>query len=222
MINVFIGYDSRMPEDFIVASTSLMEKSSVPISITPLNLRNLSGIYNRDVDPKASNEFSYSRFLVPHLSDYTGWSIFVDGDVVFLEDIWRLCMLRDDDYALQVVKHDYTPKSTVKFKGNEQYVYPKKNWSSVMMFNNERCRALTPDKVNNSSGAYLHQFKWLEEYDIGSHPIFWNYLVGEYDSEVSTNNISLLHYTEGTPFHDEYRSCDYSENWLKYGRKYIY
>ena len=221
MINVFIGYDSRMSEDFSVASTSLMQNSSVPIAITPLNLYNLKNIYSRDVDPKASNEFSYSRFLVPYLSGYTGWSIFVDGDVVFLDDIWSLCMLRDDTYAVLVVKHDYTPKSDIKFKGNEQHVYPKKNWSSVMVFNNERCQALTPDKVNNSSGAYLHQFKWLEEHEIGLLPNYWNYLVGEYDSNVSINDISLLHYTEGTPLHEEYRDCDYAGEWLKYGRKYL-
>ena len=145
MIKVFIGYDSRMPEDFSVASSSLLEKSSVPVSITPLYLKNLRDVYNRPkgMGPKPSNEFSYTRFLVPYLCEYEGWAVFVDGDVVFNDDIWNLFALRNDEYAVQVVKHDYTHKSTKKFKGNEQHVYPKKNWSSVMMFNNEKCTDLS-------------------------------------------------------------------------------
>tara|TARA_Y100000593_G_scaffold23455_1_gene46489 strand:+ start:3304 stop:3969 length:666 start_codon:yes stop_codon:yes gene_type:complete len=221
MIKVFIGYDSRMSEDFSVAINSLMEHSSVPISITPLNLRNLSGIYNRPLDPKASNEFSYTRFLVPYLCNYEGWGLFIDGDVVFNDDIWNLYTLRNDKCAVQVVKHDYTPKSTTKFQGNVQYNYPKKNWSSVMLFNNEKCKQIADIQANTSSGRFLHRFEWLEsENMIGSLPRRWNFLVGEYE-KVPISEISLLHYTEGTPLHLEYRDCDYAEEWLKYGRKYI-
>ena len=223
MIKVFIGYDSRMPEDFSVASSSLLEKSSVPVSITPLYLKNLRDVYNRPkgMGPKPSNEFSYTRFLVPYLCEYEGWAVFVDGDVVFNDDIWNLFALRNDEYAVQVVKHDYSPKSTKKFKGNEQHVYPKKNWSSVMMFNNEKCTDLSFVQPNSSTGSFLHQFQWLDNEDlIGSLPRRWNYLVGEYD-KISRYDISLFHYTEGTPLHPEYRDCDYAEEWLRYGGKYI-
>tara|TARA_B100000700_G_C14844149_1_gene760716 strand:- start:44 stop:706 length:663 start_codon:yes stop_codon:yes gene_type:complete len=220
MVKVFIGYDSRMEEDFNVAFDSLMENSTVPLSITPLNLKNLKYVYSREADPKASNEFSYSRFLVPYLSNYSGWSLFVDGDVVFLNDIWWLCQLRNEECAVQVVKHDYTPKSNIKFKNNTQHIYPKKNWSSVMLFNNKKCRNLTEEVVNSETGAYLHQFKWIDESQIGSLPIEWNYLVGEY-SKIPRESISLLHYTEGSPLHEEYRKCDYANEWLKYGGKYL-
>jgi hypothetical protein len=86
-----------------------------------------------------------------------------------------------------------------------------KNWSSVMLFNNARCKSLTSDYVNKASGLELHQFKWLQSEDeIGSLPLDWNWLVGEYPMKPDA---SMVHYTIGGPYFDEYVDCDYSQDW---------
>ena len=112
---------------------------------------------------------------------------------------------------MQVVKHDHRPKETTKFLGAAQTSYAKKNWSSVMLFDNARCGALTPDYVNAASGLELHQFKWLESYAmIGELPHRWNYLVG-YDAP--SEDISLAHYTIGGPYFPEYANCPLADDW---------
>jgi lipopolysaccharide biosynthesis glycosyltransferase len=158
-----------------------------------------------------STDFSFSRFLTPYLSDYAGWSVFMDCDMVMLEDIADLWRLRDERYAVMVVKHVHVPKETIKFLGEPQSKYEKKNWSSVMLFNNARCRTLTPEYVNTASGLELHQFKWLAGDDlIGALPGRWNHLVG-YDAPRS--DAALLHYTSGGPWWAEYRDCDCAGQW---------
>jgi len=114
-------------------------------------------------------------------------------------------------YAVQVVKHDHRPRETVKFLGQPQTTYPKKNWSSVMLFNNANCRVLAPAYVNTASGLELHQFKWLpDESAIGELPRRWNHLVGYYGP---SRDVSLAHYTLGGPYFDEYRNCEYADEW---------
>lgn len=213
-LSIFIGYDARMPVLYHVASHSIIRRTSVPVSITPLALASLSHLLTRPTHPLQSTEFSFSRFLVPHLSDYQGWALFMDNDMLALDDIARLFALRDDRYAVQVVKHNYTPKTDTKFLGQTQTAYAKKNWSSVMLMNCARCTALTPDYVNQASGLDLHRFAWLEdEALIGALPARWNFLVGEYNP-LPVEDISLLHYTLGGPYFTEYAQCDYAAQWL--------
>jgi len=214
MIRIFIGYDDRMPLLYSVLSHSLLSNSSQPLSITPIKLSNLEGVFERDTDPNQSTQFSFSRFLTPYLSDYSGWSLFIDNDMVCLRDIAELWKLRDERYAVMCIKHDYEAKEGVKFLGEKQTSYPKKNWSSTMLFNNDRCRALTKDYVNSASGLELHQFKWLESDDsIGELPIDWNYLAGYYPRENS--NPGLIHYTDGGPYFSEFKNCDFADEWNK-------
>jgi hypothetical protein len=216
-IKVFIGYDSREIPAYHVLSQSIIANSSVPVTIAPLNLRHLEAVFWRKRDPKQSTEFSFSRFLVPYLSGYTGWSVFMDSDMLLSADVASLWELRDEQYAVMVVKHDYVPQSEVKFLGETQTRYPKKNWSSLMLFNNAKCRALTVDYVNQASGLELHQFKWLKDESlIGGLPLEWNYLVGEYPAREGIKN---LHYTLGGPWWDEFKSCDYSSEWFSYWRQ---
>jgi hypothetical protein len=211
VIPVFIGFDTREAVAFSVLSHSIQRHATHPVSITPLMLTQLEGTFRRDKHPLQSTEFSFSRFLTPHLSGYDGWSVFMDCDMLMREDIANLWALRDERYAVMVVKHVHLPRETEKFLGMPQSKYEKKNWSSVMLFNNARCSALTPDYVSTASGLELHQFKWLEsEEAIGALPSRWNHLVG-YDAPRS--DAALVHYTLGGPYFADYADCEYAQAW---------
>jgi hypothetical protein len=211
MIRVSIGYDPREAIAWSVLAFSIHRRASAPVTIAPLMLSQLGGILSRQRHPLQSTEFAFSRFLTPHLSGYEGWSVFMDCDMLMLDDIAELWALRDDRYAVQVVKHDHQPRETVKFLGQPQTGYAKKNWSSVMLFNNARCRALTPEYVNRASGLELHQFKWLgDDALIGELPRRWNHLVGYY---APSPDAALVHYTLGGPYFAEYRDCEHGEAW---------
>ncbi|HWP00059.1 MAG TPA: glycosyltransferase [Methylococcus sp.] len=213
MIRIFIGYDPREAVAFSVLCHSIHSRSSRPVSITPLMLSQLRGIYNREWNPMQSTDFSFSRFLTPYLSEYRGWSLFLDCDMLVLDDIAKLWDLRDERYAVQVVKHHHVPREEVKFLDAPQTKYEKKNWSSVMLFNNAKCKALTPEYVNSATGLELHQFRWLgDESLIGEIPHRWNHLVG-YDEP--SEQVSLVHYTIGGPYFEEYRDCEHAETWFR-------
>ena len=211
MIKVFIGYDSREAAAYSVLAHSIHARASVPVAVVPVMLSELKGVLTRERHPLQSTDFSFSRFLTPFLSDYQGWSIFMDCDMLVLDDIEKLYALRDERYAVMVVKHDHVPKETRKFLDPPQTADQKKNWSSVMLFNNAQCRALTPDYVNTASGLELHQFKWLANDElIGEIPARWNHLVGY---NAPNRDVSLVHYTLGGPYFQEYRDCEYADEW---------
>jgi hypothetical protein len=213
MIRVFLGFDPRETVAFQVASHSIHRHSSRPVSVAPLMLSQLAGVFSRPRDPKQSTDFSFTRFLVPYLCGYEGWAIFADCDVLVRDDIARLWDLRDDRYAVQVVKHEHVPAEARKFLGHEQTTYAKKNWSSVMLLNNARCRSLTLEYVHRASGLALHQFAWLgDEALIGALPRRWNHLV-DYDPALPLGEVSLFHYTEGGPWFEKYRRCGYADVW---------
>jgi hypothetical protein len=212
MIRVFIGYDQREAAAFAVLQHSIHRRASRPVAVAPVMLEQLKGVYKRERNPLQSTDFSFSRFLVPWMCDYEGWAVFMDCDQLVLEDIDRLWALRDERCAVQVVKHHHVPKEEVKFLGATQSKYEKKNWSSVMLINCARCRALTPDYVNAATGLELHQFKWLEsDALIGELPSRWNHLVG-YDAP--RPDAALVHYTIGGPYFAEYQDCEYSREWF--------
>ncbi|NBY57073.1 MAG: glycosyltransferase, partial [Actinobacteria bacterium] len=180
MIRVFIGYDDNETVAFHVLSHSILRHATQPVTITPLVKSHMHTFYKRERSSLESTDFSFTRFLVPYLSEYTGWSLFMDCDMLMTGDVAELWNLRDESYAVMCVKHDYEARDEVKFLGAVQTKYEKKNWSSVMMFNNDRCRMLTPDVVATETGLFLHQFKWLgDDSLIGDLPTTWNYLVGE-------------------------------------------
>ena len=211
MINVTIGYDPREAVAFSVLAYSIHARATQPVSIVPLMLTQLTGLLTRERHALQSTDFSFSRFLTPHLSDYAGWSVFMDCDMLMLDDIASLWALRDERYAVMVVKHDHVPRETSKFLGEPQTKYEKKNWSSVMLFNNAQCRALTPAYVNTASGLELHQFKWLDnDALIGAVPDRWNHLVG-YNPPRS--DAALVHYTLGGPYFAQYADCEYAQEW---------
>jgi lipopolysaccharide biosynthesis glycosyltransferase len=211
MIRVFIGYDSKVVAPWHVLTHSILSRSSAPVSFVPLAINNLSEVLWRERNPLQSTEFSFSRFLTPYLSGYEGWSLFLDNDMLFQDDIAKLWALRDEKYAAMCVKHAHQPKETTKFLGARQTTYQKKNWSSVVLFNNSRCKSLTPEYVNTASGLDLHQFKWLaSDNEIGALPCEWNHLVG-YDTPAAGK--SNIHYTLGGPFFSEHEDCEYGDEW---------
>jgi len=212
MIQVFIGYDDNESVAYHVLAHSILRHASQPVSITPLVKRHMSSFYQRERSSIESTDFSFTRFLVPYLSDYQGWSMFMDCDMLMTADVAELFAMCDDKYDVMCVKHDYVARDDVKFLGAVQTKYEKKNWSSVMLFNNSACKVLTPQVVANESGLYLHQFKWLSGDDrIGALPTTWNYLVGEM---TMVDIPKLIHYTLGGPYFESYRNCEFADLWF--------
>jgi hypothetical protein len=213
MIRLFVGFDHRIIEPFHVLSHSVWRSASTPVAITPIMINQVKRFHDRPKNQLASTEFSFSRFLVPFLCQYDGWAIFTDNDMMFREDIYNLWQLRDDKYAVMCVKHEHTPQSDHKFLNEKQTRYEKKNWSSVMLFNCKKCKALTPAFVNEASGLELHQFKWLESDDlIGELPHKWNHLVGYDAYNPAAANV---HWTEGGPYFQAHQEVDYAEEWFE-------
>src|SRR5687768_16149395 len=212
-IRIFIGYDNRIPVAFQTLVHSMLQRSSQPITVCPINLNNVKQIFKREMVNVQSTEFSFSRFLTPYLSGYEGWSIFMDNDIILMDDIAKLWELRDDKYAVMCVKHEHNPVEKKKFMGAVQTSYEKKNWSSVILFNNAKCKALTLDYVNTASGLELHQFKWLGDDNlIGGLPLKWNYLAAyTEENEAKVEKPSLVHYTIGGPFYPDFKDTEYAE-----------
>jgi hypothetical protein len=213
VLSIYIGYDPRESVAFYTLAHSILRRSSVPLSISPLAKSQLQGIYRRERGPTESTDFSLTRYLVPHLSAFSGWSIYMDCDMLCRADISALGaeMARQADKAVVLCKHDYVPKGERKFLDQVQTKYPRKNWSSLMLFNNARCTALTPDYVNSASGLDLHRFAWIEDRLIGALPLEWNWLVGEYPHNPAAR---IVHFTRGGPYFDPYRGCDYAGEWF--------
>ena len=212
---IFVGYDERETIAYHVLAHSIMTRASLPVSITPLIRSQLTkaSLYTRARGPLESTDFSMTRFLVPHLCDYDGYALFLDCDILCQMDVMELFRLTNDDpgHALWVAQHDYIPNTSTKFLGQPQTAYPRKNWSSVMLFRNAQCRALTPWYVNQASGQDLHRFAWLQHNQtIGALPFDYNWLVGEYPDKPDAK---LLHYTLGGPWFPETADCPHADRW---------
>ena len=217
---IYIGYDAREHAAYEVAKHSIEATSSIPVDIVPLKLRSLrkSGVYTRANDTLSSTEFTFTRFLIPHLNDYQDWALFIDCDFVALHDVADLVAEIKDQYAVMCAHHDYTPTEETKMDGQAQHQYPRKNWSSMMLINcgHPSNKVITPDVVNNETktGAYFHRFSWLLDEEVGEVSHEWNWLVGWY-KEPKDGTPKFLHYTEGGPWFKEYRNCEYNYEWYE-------
>lgn len=211
---IFIGFDEVESVAYDVLCHSIHSRSSIPVAFIPVRTSTLRDHFQRKRDPKQSNEFSFTRFLVPYLMGYEGHALFMDLDMLVRTDIRELYDLRDDSKAVQVCQHDYVPSTKTKYLGNIQYTYPRKNWSSVMLFNcgHPDCKLLTPDYVQKASGLDLHRLHWTHDENIGALPLSWNWLVGEYKYNPSAKNV---HFTIGGPWFDEYSHVDYATDWFE-------
>ena len=221
---IFIGYDSKEDIAYRVCKRSLLSNSTIDLNILSLKLFELikKNFYTRTIDPLASTEFTYSRFLVPKLMNYKGWAVFCDCDFLFFEDIANLFKNLDNSKAVYCVKHDYTPKEKHKMDGQQQTIYPRKNWSSFIVFNcsHESNKKLTLDLVNSETGSFLHQFKWLSDDEIGSLDERWNWLEGWTSNHNNTFPFAV-HYTRGGPWFNEWQDVEFAKEWLEECNKYL-
>lgn len=222
-IPVFAGFDEREEVGYHAFCSSLIERATVPVSITPLSLNTVQRIYgagHRD----GTNGFIYLRFLIPYLMGYQGWAIFVDGsDMVMNADIADLWALRDPFKAVQVVKHDYKTKHPRKYVGtameSENADYPRKNQSSVMLINcsHYAWRDLTPEKVAGMPGSYLHRFSFItDEGRIGELPPEWNWMPQEHGQNDAAK---LIHFTAGVPGFAHYKDSPMADKWFRANAK---
>lgn len=213
---VFVGWDSREDIAYQVCKHSI-KKYNKSVEVVPIKQQELKdkNLYWRTPDKYSSTEFTFSRFLVPYLSNYQGWAIFCDCDFLFVDDIEKLFAQADDKYAVMCVHHDYTPPEGEKMDGAKQRPYPRKNWSSMILWNcsHPANRVLTPELVNTESGQFLHRFMWLPDNLIGKINLEWNWLVNWY-REPNNGKPKAIHYTEGGPWFKNYRNCEYSDNWM--------
>lgn len=209
-IPIFIGYDPREAIAYHTCVNSIIRLASKPVAIIPLALNLFENYTETHTD--GSNQFIYSRFLVPHLMDYTGHAIFIDGDMIVRSDITELWQWRQNHYDVQVVKHDYETCMKEKYLGSKNENYPRKNWSSVIIWNCESPanQCLTPEFVQRSTGAELHRFTWIRDDRIGDLPAEWNWLPDEYGPNC---NADLLHYTLGAPCFHDFATTPMADEW---------
>ena len=209
-IPIFVGYDPREAVAYHTCVNSIIRNSSRPVAIVPVAL-NLFRDY-AETHTDGSNHFIYTRFLVPHLMEYTGHAIFIDGDMIVRGDIAELWDLRNPGLDVQVVKHDYKTRMPIKYLGAKNEDYPRKNWSSVILWNCNSFpnRRLTPEFVQRSTGSALHRFSWIEDDRIGELPKEWNWLPDEYGPNPDAK---LLHYTLGTPCFQEFADTPQGNEW---------
>lgn len=214
MIRLFCGFDQREAAGWHAFAQSVIEKTSIPVSLVPLRANN-----QRD----GSNHFTYSRFLIPYLCDFQGFALWMDGaDMIVNADLSELWDHREEWYAVQVAKHQYKTAHALKYVGTEMEAenrdYERKNWSSVILWDcahfGNRC--LTPEFVASHDGAFLHRFAWLADDRIGELSLDWNWLTSEYGTNV---NAKVLHFTAGTPNIHAYRSSAHAQLWQLYSAR---
>lgn len=221
-MKVFIGYDRREDIAYQVCKYSI-ESRQPRAEVIPLIQEDLKkeGYYWRDRDALSSTEFTFTRFLVPVLTNYEGWAVFCDCDFLWQIDIKELFKKADDRYAVMVVKHDYQPSANTKMDGCVQHPYPRKNWSSMVLWNcaHPSNKQITAELVNKETGKFLHRFSWLKDEEIGELHCEWNWLVGWHNQGVD-GIPKAIHYTEGGPWFDNCIGVELGANWER--EKHLY
>lgn len=220
-MNIYIGYDSSnygQELAYKICHRSILMNCNIPINIFPIKKKEMEerGLYYRK-DNNGSTEFTYTRFLAPYLNNYQGYALFCDSDFLWTCNINELIsFIKDTNYAVMCVKHDYTNCPTkTKMDGQVQEYYPRKNWSSLMLFNcsHPSIKNLNINTINTQTPAWLHRMSWCKDEEIGSLPIEYNYLVGYY---TNISNPKGIHYTDGGPWYIDYKNIDFATDWLSY------
>lgn len=211
-MTIYIGFDEREATAFEVCKYSIERRSS--INVKKLYSKEIPG-YTRNFGEPQSTDFTFTRFWVPYLSGYDGYSIFVDCDFLFLEDPHQLIEIakQDPSKAVWCVQHPkYIPNTEIKMDSISQNSYKMKNWTSLMVFNNSHpdCLNLGMHYLNkHKPGLDFHQFKWTT--NIGALPLNWNCL----DDYYLLDNPKAIHYTDGGPWFEGYENTMYSDLWTK-------
>lgn len=211
MIHLFCGFDPRESVGFHTFVSSVLKRASQPVSIVPLSTMGL---------PEGTNNFTVSRFLVPHLMGYAGRAIFMDAcDMICLGDVAELDAEFDESKAVQVVKHPaYQSQHARKYIGTDmecdQSNYPRKNWASVMLFNcgHPSWSGFNPEFIAELRPIWMLRFAHLPDEQIGALPADWNVMVDEGQDEAGAK---ILHWTAGIPTFRHYRNARRSIDWFE-------
>jgi hypothetical protein len=223
---VLIGYDEREAAAAEVAIKSLRAVTGDEVEPELLCMPKLVDqglLSHRVVDQRGSSDydlqsnatqstrFAISRFLTPILCQQ-GYALFVDSDVVFLRDPRAMMFEALAHHAVSVVKHGEINGSPFKMVNQQQQAYPRKLWSSVMLFNCDHAanRRLSLRDVNERPGRDLHRFYWLHDDEIGSLNPIWNYLV---DVHLQPKNAGIAHMTLGGPWIDGWMGGSFDHEW---------
>lgn len=229
MNRIFIGYDARERLAWDVCAASLLFHTRTPLAIEPIGRVGLRALYTRpqvekdgvqwDVISEApcATDFSVARFFVPLIARRSGWALFCDGDFLWRRDVGELFALADHRYAVMVVKHVHAPTETVKMDGQVQTVYPRKNWSSCVLWNlaHAGTQRLNLFVANTRPGRDLHAFCWLRDDEIGELPVEWNWLDGHSDPSIDP---AAVHMTRGTPDMPGWEYTRYAGEWCRYAQ----
>lgn len=221
-MQVWIGFDGREQEAYEVAAKTARGYGADVVPLYEDRLRS-SGMLTRPLDRRGrmfdlnsnanqSTDFAITRFFVPLLA-HSGWALFVDADIVFMQDPLEIFALRDKSKAVQVVKHPPYQLTDTKMDGQAQVAYARKLWSSVMLWNcdhpaNKRLNLTT---LNQWPGRDLHAFKWLADDEIGDLPPEANWLVG---MAPKPERPIIAHLTLGGPWLPEWTPHEHDEVWL--------
>jgi len=222
--HLWLGWDATQLRAYEVAELSATLSAGVVVHRLALHQLVARGLYHRPTTERDHGFFdqisqapmatshAISRFLVPYLSGYDGWALFTDGDVLFRANLAELFALADPAFAVMVVPHAYAPEAVTKMEGQRQTRYPRKNWSSVMLFNcaHPANRALDLALVNTVPGRDLHRFCWLTDDLIGVLPDRWNWLVGHSSPAIDP---AIVHFTTGVPDMPGYEHVAYADEW---------
>lgn len=229
-LRIWVGRDAREIRAWNVACASFRRYATQPLELHAISMSSCPGLYTRPTrilhtggywdeisEAPMSTSHAIARFLVPFLCGYQGWALFTDGDVLCRTDVAQLFALADERYAVQVVHHQYAPVSAEKMDGQVQTRYPRKNWSSVMLFNcgHPLNKALTVDHVNAVPGRDLHRFDWLPDEWVGPLPESWNWLAGHSSPTITPD---LVHFTEGVPDMPGYEHGPYTDEWYEFAQ----
>lgn len=212
MIDLFTGYDPREAVGWHVFTHSVLERTSSPVAFHPL-------LHRHHAAARAgSNDFTFSRFLIPYFMGWSGTAIFVDGcDMLCRGDIAELEALRETRMAVQVVKHDYETRHPIKYAGTSMECgnpdYVRKNWASVMVINcfNMAWRRITPATIGNFKPLDLLGLRFIEDDRIGALPPEWNWLADEFGENAAAK---LLHWTAGIPMMPNYAEAPHAREWF--------
>jgi lipopolysaccharide biosynthesis glycosyltransferase len=213
MITIWIGYDSQFQKNTNIQLESIRKHTNGKFDVKYLHLNKLKNVLWRSRDLHQTTDSAFTRWLIPYLSDYQGWHLYMDSDMMVRKNLLGILKYQDPTKAVAVVKHSDIHNTSTKFNDKIQTVYDKKNWSSLMMFNAPLCKTLTLDYINTVSGLDLHQFKWTTEDKIGSIDAEWNYLVGVNKTQ---KDPAIVHWTLGGPWFLDYEDVEFSKEWHEY------
>lgn len=212
-IPFFVGYDKREAVGYHVFCHSVLARTKLDVSFTPMR-----GSGSKPMG--SSTAFDHTRWDVPRLCGYSGLAIWAECDMLCRTDIAELLECFNNKYDVMVAKHDYRTRFPVKFLGQSNEDYPRKNWSSLMVIN---CRAAVWQRIdylrlhNLPDLRLLHSFPeriesvaLFDQDRIGALDLGWNWLVGEYPHNPKA---AFAHFTIGLPCFKEYKDCDYSNEW---------